>query len=129
MQEIRDALAKVKTTKGFGVDNISSFFLKLALPFAEYSLTLSLNTSIETSIFPELWKLEGLLLFSKMETGLTNQIIDLYQYYQLLKALRKLVANQLYQNVIDNGLLSPAQSAYRHFHSSVTHLLENINDW
>ena len=89
MQEIRDALAKVKTTKGFGVDNISSFFLKLALPFAEYSLTLSFNTTIETSIFPESWKLQGLLLFSKMETGLTNQLIDPYQYYQLLQGSSK----------------------------------------
>ena len=42
VQEIRDALAKVKTTKGFGVDNISSFFLKLALPFVENSRILVL---------------------------------------------------------------------------------------
>ena len=56
MQEIRVALAKFKTTKGFGVDNISSSFLKLALSFVENSLTI-FNASIETRIFPESWKL------------------------------------------------------------------------
>ena len=38
VQEIRDAFAKVKTAKSFGIDNISSYFLKLALPFIENSL-------------------------------------------------------------------------------------------
>ena len=38
MQEIRDAFATVKTAKSFGTDNISSYFLKLALPVIENSL-------------------------------------------------------------------------------------------
>ena len=36
---IRDAVAKVMTAKSSGIDNISSYFLKLALPFIENSLT------------------------------------------------------------------------------------------
>ena len=56
MQEIRDAFAKVKTAKSFGIDNISSYFLKLALPFIENSLAFMFNTSIETSMFQDSWK-------------------------------------------------------------------------
>ena len=52
-QEIRDAFATVKTAKSFGTDNISSYFLKLALPFIENSLAFLFNTSIETSCFPD----------------------------------------------------------------------------
>ena len=48
---------KLKTTKSFRNDTISSYFLKLALPFIETSLAIMLNTSIETSQFPKLWKL------------------------------------------------------------------------
>ena len=44
MQEVRVTLAKVKTTNGFGVDSISSFFVKLALPVVENSLTVLFNT-------------------------------------------------------------------------------------
>ena len=63
MQEISDAFAKVKTAKSFGVDNISSFFLKLALLSIENSLALLFNMSIETSAFPIYGKLLGLLPF------------------------------------------------------------------
>ena len=31
-KDIRDAFAKVKTAKSFGTNNISSYFMKLALP-------------------------------------------------------------------------------------------------
>ena len=57
VQEIRDALAKAKTSKSFGNDNISCYFLKLALPFIENSLACLCNTSLVTSQFPESWKL------------------------------------------------------------------------
>ena len=56
LKDFRDAFARVKTTKSFGVDNISSYFLKLALPYIENSLAFLLNTSIETSQFPDSWK-------------------------------------------------------------------------
>ena len=52
-QEIRDAFAKVKTAKSFGIDNISSYFLKLVLPFIENSLAFLFNTPIKTSRFPD----------------------------------------------------------------------------
>ena len=45
------------------------------------------------------------------------------------RLFEKLVANQLHQHVVDNGLLSPAESAYRHLHFTVTRLLNNTNDW
>ena len=63
VQEIRDAFAKVKTAKSFGVDDISSFFLKLALLSIENSLALLFNTSIETSAFPDLWKIARITPF------------------------------------------------------------------
>ena len=40
----------------FGTDNISSYCLKIALPFIENSLAFLFNTSIETSRFPHSWK-------------------------------------------------------------------------
>ena len=49
VKEIRDAIAKIKTTKGFGKDNIFCYFLKQAMPFIEKSLADLFNTSIETS--------------------------------------------------------------------------------
>ena len=56
MKDIRDAFAKVKTTMSSGNDNISSYFLKLSLPYIGNSLAFLFNTSIETSQFPNSWK-------------------------------------------------------------------------
>ena len=55
VKEFRAAFAK-KTARSFGIDDISSYFLKLALPFIENSLAFLFNTSIETSQFPDSWK-------------------------------------------------------------------------
>ena len=56
VQDIRDAIGKIKTSKSLGSDNISSYFLKLATPYIENSLFFMFNTSLETSQFPDSWK-------------------------------------------------------------------------
>ena len=53
---IRDAIIKMKTSKGFGNDDISSYFLKLALPYTNKSLVYMCNKSLEKGEFPALWK-------------------------------------------------------------------------
>ena len=79
VHEIRDAFATVRTAKSFGTDNISSYFLKLALPFIENSLACLFNTSIKTSRFPIHGKLLELLRFSRKEMRLRSLTIDQYQ--------------------------------------------------
>ena len=54
-QNIGDAIGKIKTAKSFGHDNISSYFLKLALPLNSGSLAHLFNIAIETSTFPDSW--------------------------------------------------------------------------
>ena len=45
------------------------------------------------------------------------------------RLFEKLVTNQVYKYMEDNGLFSSGQSAYLRLHSTVTHLLENTVDW
>ena len=47
VKEVRAAFAKIKTAKSFGIDNISSYFLKLALPFIENSLAFCLTLPLK----------------------------------------------------------------------------------
>ena len=47
---IRDAISNIKTSKLFGTDIISSYFLKLALPFINNSLVYIFNTSMQAGI-------------------------------------------------------------------------------
>ena len=130
VQEIRDAFAKVKTAKSFGTDNISSYFLKLALPFIENSLAFLFNTSIETSQFPDSWKVARVTPIFKngAKTDQSN-----YRPISVLPVIsrlfEKLVTNQLYQHMDKNDQFSNDQSGFLRLRSTVTCLLKNTDDW
>ena len=49
VQHLSEAIGKIKSSKSFANDSISSYFLKLAFPYIKTSLVLLLNTSIESS--------------------------------------------------------------------------------
>ena len=130
VQEIRDAFAKIKISKGLGTDNISCYFLKLALPFIENFIAGLFNTSIETSQFPDLWKVARVTpIFKdgdKTDKGNYRPISVLPIISRLFE---KLVANQLYQHFNDHGLFSNNQSGFLRLFSTTTCLLKSTNDW
>ena len=76
IEEIREAVGKVKTSKGFGIDHIS---IKLTIPYIENSLTFVFNTSIGNSVFPDIWKTARVTPISKMVTRLIKRTIVLFQ--------------------------------------------------
>ena len=126
VQEIRDAFATVKTAKSFGTVNISSYFLKLVLPSIENSLAFLFNTSIETSRFPDSWKVARVTpIFKEGDKAEKSN----YRPISVLRLFEKLVTNQLYQYMNDNGHFSSCQSGFLRLHSTVTCLLKNTDDW
>ena len=86
---------------------------KLALPFIENSLAFLFNTSIETSRFPDSWKVARVNPIFKDgdKTEKSN-----YRPISVLPAIsrffEKLVANHLYQCMNDNGHFSSLQSGF-----------------
>ena len=62
-----------------GNDTGSSHFLKISLPWLENSMAMLFNASIETSIFPDLWKIAKVASFTKKEIKVRNQIIAQYR--------------------------------------------------
>ena len=50
------AMLRMKVKNSFGNDNISGYFLKIALPYISIIIMLIFNTSIQTSTFPVSWK-------------------------------------------------------------------------
>ena len=98
LKDIRDAFAKVKTAKSFGIDNISSYFMKLALPYIDTSLASLLNTSIETSQFPDSWKVARITpIFKDGDRTEKSNYRPISVLPVISKLFEKLVFNQLYQ--------------------------------
>ena len=130
VRNIRDTIGKIKTSKGFGTDNISSYFLKLAMPYIENSLAYIFNKSLERSEFPDDRKTVRVTSrFKEGEKSIKSNYRPISVLPVISRLFEKLVSNQLYQYLDHNGLLSPNQSSFRHLHSTVTCLLKNTDDW
>ena len=125
-----DAFVKVKTAKSFGVDSISSYFLKLALPFIENSLALLFNTSVETNQFLDKLKVARVTPIHKDGDRAEQSNYRPISVLPVISRLfEKLVSNQLYQYMKENGLCSGDQSGFLRLFSTVTCLLKNTDDW
>ena len=130
MQEIRDAFAKVKTAKSFGTDNISSYFLKLSLPVIENSLAFMFNTSIKTSMFPDSWKIARVTpIYKNRDRADKSNYRPMSVLPVISRLFEKLVTNQVYKHMENNGYFHLGNLPTYAFHSTVTHLLKNTDDW
>ena len=130
VKDIRAAFAKIKTAKSFGTDNISSYFLKLALPVIENSLAALFNTPIETSQFPDSWKVARVTpIFKEGDKAEKSNYRPISVLPVISRLFEKLVFDQLYQHMKENRLFSPDQSGFLHLHSTLTCLLKNTDDW
>ena len=130
VQEIRDAFATVKTAKSFGTDNISSYFLKLALPFIGNSLAVLFNTAIETGQFPDSWKVARVTpIFKDGEKTNKSNYRPISVLPVISRLFEKLVTDQLYKHMDENGQFSNDQSGFLRLCSTVTCLLKNTDDW
>ena len=106
--------------------DISSYFMKLALPYIENSLAFLFNTSIETSQFPDSWKVARITPIFKDGDKTEKPNYRLISVLPVIsKLFEKLVFNQLYQYMKDNGLFTFDQSGFLRLHSTQTCLLKN----
>ena len=111
--DIRDAIAKFKTAKSFGKDSILMYLLKLALPLMETSLAFLFNTSIEKSQFPNVWKLSRVIpTFNGDDRSDKSNYRPISILPVISKLFQMLIADQLYQYMNENNMLSSNQSGF-----------------
>ena len=128
-EQVREAIGKLRASKSFGDDGISSYFLKLAMPFIEDSLVYLFNTSLETSQFPDPWKIARVSpIFKDGDKTEKSNYRPISVLPVVSRLFEKLVFNQLYQYLNDNCFINSNQSGFRELHSTVTCLLKNTDD-
>ena len=74
--DVTQAMNQMKTTKSVATDKISSYFLKLAMPYVSNCTAQLLNISTRNSIFLESWKTGRVTLFSKKAIKVKDVITD-----------------------------------------------------
>ena len=124
------AISRLKSKKSFGLDGISSYILKIAGSVVSKGLANIFNISISTGTFPDSWKIAKVApIFkegSKSEIGNYRPISVLST---VARVFERLVYDQLSSYMEKNKYLSKYQSGFRKFHSTVTSMLRNSNDW
>ena len=129
-QYIRDAMAKIKTSEGFGNDNISSYFLKLALPVVGKSLACLFNRSINQCKFPTTWKIARVIpIFNDGDKSAKENYQPISFLPVISRLFEKIIYSQLYMYLNNHVLLSANQSGFRAFHSTLIALIKNTDDW
>ena len=130
VQDIREAIAKLTTSKSFGNDTISSYFLKMALPFLENSIAMLFNTSLETGIFPDIWKISRVApIYKEGDKSEKSNYRPISVLPVSSRLFERLVYDQLYQHLNSNNLLAKEQSGFRKLHSTLTCLIKSTDEW
>ena len=121
VQKVIKLLKAIDVSKATGLDKIP----KIAADDVAPSLTGIFNQSLVTGIFPSAWKL------AKVSPIFKNGVkSDLNNYWPVsgiptvAKIFEKIIYDQLYQYLDENGLLNSDQSGLRSLHSTLTALLE-----
>ena len=118
-------LRNLKLPRLFGNDTISSYFLTLALPFIEASLAITLNTLIETSLFPKFWKLARVTpIFKGVDRSGKSNYRPISILPVISRLFEKLIADQLYRYMNETNTFSSNQSGFRCLHSTSTACLK-----
>ena len=93
-------------------------------------MALLFNTSIEISAFPDLWKIARIPpILKEGDKADKSNYRPISVLPVIARLFEKLVANQVYQHMVDTNLFTSGQSAYRSLHSTITHLLKDTDDW
>ena len=126
--QVETVIDNLSNKHSSGVDGISTYLLKECKTSLIPALTLIINQTLSTGIFPE--KLKMAKVVPLFKNG-TNTVISNYRPISLLPAMskvfEKIIYNQLYQYFDSNNLFYKSQYGFRKNHSTELAALELID--
>ena len=126
---VKNAISRLKPKRSFGVDGISSYFLKIAAPVISKSLAKIFNKSLLVGSFPVGWKISKVAPIFR--AGVKSEMGNYRPISVLLTVARvfeRLVYDQSSYFMEQNKYLSQYQSGFRKFHSTTTAMLKSSHD-
>jgi len=130
IHEVGKYISELKNKKSVGVDTISTYILKLSLPYIVESLTFLYNLCITTCVFPEGWKCAKIIPIPK--TSDSNDINN-FRPISILSVLSKPLEKHIHKHMVhfmeSNNLFYQFQSGFRKYHSCSTALVRLCDTW
>ena len=128
--EIRK-LVMSSPSKHCNLDPIPTWILKYHIDILLPAITNIVNLSLESSIFPQLFKsamVKPLLKKPSLDPEIIKNYRPVLNLTFVSNIIEKVVAARLNEHLVSNNLLEKYQSAYRKFHGTETALLKVQND-
>ena len=123
--DIQKIINNFKKKTSTGVDNINSIFIKKIQNFITYPLSILINQSISTGIFPRQLKISKITpLFKKNEDDIMNNYRPISLLPICSKIYEKVVQNQLYDYLENNNLIFESQHGFRKNYSTESAVIE-----
>ena len=126
--EICTIIKNLKPKNSSGYDQISANMLKLLEPILTPAITLIINQSINTGIFPEKLKIAKVVpVFKKGDTTKLENYRPISLLPSVSKIFEKIAQTQLLDYFESNSLLCPSQYGFRQRHSTEHAILEFVD--
>ena len=123
--DVKEIICGLAPKNSFGYDFFSTKLLKYLEPILIKSLTLIINQSLNTGIFPEQLKLAKVIpIFKKDNPNNINNYCPISLLPSLSKVFEKVVCKQICSYFAQNHLFNPNQYGFRKHHSTEYALLE-----
>lgn len=130
IEDVIGALNFIQSKKSPGLDGISARLLKDAAHNIAGPLVNIFNLSLQTTIFPDDWKLAKVTpVFKEGNKDDRGNYRPISVISVVAKIFEKLVYKQLKSFMTINGILVEQQSGFRSQHSTETTLLSSTNEW
>ena len=127
--EVSKAMLKLRSDCSTGHDNIPSKFIKPVSEYLVSPLTHIINSCIESSIFPDDWKISRICPVPKVNDP--QPLID-YRPISILpilsKVFERVILQQLSDHIETKAIYLESQSGFRKSHSTTTMLLKLKDD-
>ena len=127
-EQIKKIFQSLNSKTSYGYDGISTKLLKQLEPILCAPITLIVNQSLNTGIFPDNLKQAKIIPIFKKED---NHIIENYRPISILpsisKIIERVVHNQIYTYFTQNNIFSDSQYGFRQYHSTEHAVLEVVD--
>ena len=129
-EQVLNVIKNLKDKKACGPDNVPAEFWKIVMTYILKPLTYIINLSFEQGVVPLQWKMSRVTpVFKSGKKSDMNNYRPISILSAIAKIVEKLVFDQLYGYMDQNGIISCNQSGFRPKHSTMTSLLNVTEDW
>ena len=126
--DVFDIIKTLKNKPSSGYDNINAIFMKKIQTHICYPLSVLVNQSLSTGIFPAQLKIAKIIpLFKKNDDDDMNNYRPISLLPVFSKIFEKVVQNQLYDYLNNNQLLFESQHSFRKNYSTESTVIELVD--